>query len=119
MRVRTSAIERPDPNGDLYFIRSHDFTPVTRTVYPESQGAARCFFFCTQVESPRDRRSATLLSTDTANLSSFQTALRLIEPMTHFAILLEARRAPDDRSSYRVNVLSRTAARNARVARVL
>lgn len=35
--IRTSAIERPYPHGDLYLIRSHDFsyspTPVTRALF--------------------------------------------------------------------------------------
>lgn len=43
LKVHTSTIERPNPNGNLYFIRSHDFTPVTRTVYSDHKEQLNAF----------------------------------------------------------------------------
>lgn len=111
---RTSAIERPYPYGDLYFIRSHDFcTPATakaRTLsYPVSPLPERtpplddAVYVHDYVGLSHDTHvTATLFSTHTANLSFSQTTLRLtVPPVTHFAILLKARRAPDKTTAVR------------------
>lgn len=121
--IHTSAIERPDPYGNLYFIRSHgSCTPVTcapriirsrRTVrrsnvHVNASTLARIHTYRYIILNPY--RELVIFQNDTTVYTE--------PPLTHFAILLKIRRAPDNDScpyrGYRVRMFPGVAVRNAR-----
>jgi len=123
-KIRTSTIEWPDPYGNLYFIRSHDFcTPVNaRTRYhtiAKNRLARLRLHVITSTLARFAHYSQPIprtchLSNDTASTVYTEP------PVTHFAILLKARRQRwtqdnDNRPGYRgyrMNVFPRIAVRN-------
>lgn len=95
-KIHTSTIKWPDPNGNLYFIRSHDFcTPVNaRTRYhtiAKNRLARLRLHVITSTLARFAHYSQPIprtchLSNDTASTVYTEP------PVTHFAILLKARR---------------------------